>query len=223
MNLAFLLSLVTDAGDSGLLLPLALVGVALLWSFHSRRLALLLLRSVLVACLAIAALKIVFLSCAAHWVPGVLSPSGHACLSAVVYGTLGTVVAAGRSLPVRLAIGAAVLLAVAAIAVSRLTLGVHTLREVLIGLAVGFLAQAWFARAYARMEPLRIDARVFGVALTATVLVAFGVRLPAESFLRHAARRVAFSCAVQAQAPGAAWAQPARSSLPRSSAREAAV
>jgi membrane-associated phospholipid phosphatase len=184
----------TDAGDSGVLLPIALVGVGTLWFFHSRRLAWLLLRSVLVAGLLITTLKILFLSCAAHWATGLSSPSGHACLSAVVYGTLATLIASGRPAFLRVAIFVATAAFVAAICISRVTLGVHTWLEVVVGLSVGLVAQLWFAWSYARMAPLRIDLRTFGVALLVTLLVAFGVRLPAESLIRHMAKRLGEKC-----------------------------
>jgi len=187
-------SFFTDAGDSGVLLPIALVGVVTLWFFHSRRLAWLLLRSVLVAGLLITVLKILFLSCAAHWAAGLSSPSGHACLSAVVYGTLATLVSAGRPMPARVVIYVATAAFVAAICVSRVTLGVHTWLEVVVGLSVGLVAQLWFAWSYARMAPLRIDLKIFGAALLVTVLVAFGVRLPAESLIRHMAKRLGEKC-----------------------------
>ena len=219
-------SLITDAGDSGFLLPMALAGVAMLWVYHSRRLAWLLLRSVLLAAGLILVLKVLFLSCGGHWVPGLVSPSGHACLSAVVYGTLGTVLAAGRPPQVRRLIGIVAVGFIALIAVTRLTLAVHTPLEVLIGLGVGALAQWWFARSYARMEPIAVDLRRFGAALALTVVVAFGARLPAESFIRHVARRIAFSCesAARGAAPVAPAApQGARSRTRRSSASERAV
>ncbi len=199
---------ITDAGDSGVLLPIALVGVATLWLFHSRRLALLLLRSVVLAGAFIVALKLLFLSCGSHWQPGLTSPSGHACLSAVVYGTLGTVVAAGRPPAVRAAVALVVIAWVAVIALSRVYLGVHTMIEVLVGLAVGGAAQLWFAWSYARMKPLRIDLKVFSVALTATVLVAFGVRLPVESVIRHLAKRLGDRCDLVAAVPTAGPALP---------------
>jgi len=189
-----LASFLTDAGDSGVLLPIALVGVATLWFFQSRRVAWLLLRSVLVAGLFIAALKILFLSCAAHWATGLSSPSGHACLSAVVYGTMATLVASGRAPLVRALIYVLTALFVAAIGVSRVTLGVHTWIEVGVGLSVGLLAQSWFAWSYARTAPVRIDLKTFGAALAVTVLVAFGIRLPAESLIRHLARRLGEKC-----------------------------
>lgn len=189
-----LASFFTDAGDSGVLLPIALVGVATLWYFHSRRVAWLLLRSVMVAGVFITALKILFLSCAAHWATGLSSPSGHACLSAVVYGTVATLVAAGRAPLFRALVYILAAVFVAAIGVSRVTLGVHTWIEVGVGLSVGLAAQLWFAWSYARTEPVRIDLKTFGAALAVTVLLAFGIRLPAESLIRHLARRLGEKC-----------------------------
>jgi membrane-associated phospholipid phosphatase len=217
-----LASFFTDAGDSGVLLPIALVGVGTLWFFHSHRLAWLLMRSVLLAGVLITALKVLFLSCAAHWAAGLSSPSGHACLSAVVYGTLATLIAAGRPVAVRAAIYLGTALFVAAICVSRVTLGVHTWLEVGVGLGVGALAQVWFAWSYARMAPLRIDLKTFGAALMATLLVAFGIRLPAESLIRHLAKRLGEKCVAVAPAtPGAV--QPPLSSASTSSASNRAV
>lgn len=194
MDFASLIRLTTDAGDSGFLLPMSLAAAGMLWLFHSRRAAWLLLRSVVAGCAAIGALKLLFLSCGAHWIPGLVSPSGHACLSAVVYGSLGSVLAAGRPPRMRVLIGILVALFVSVIAVTRHTIGVHTWAEVLVGLAVGSAAWAWFAVSYARSDPVRVEARTFGLVLVATVLVTFGVRLPMESLIRHMARRIAFQC-----------------------------
>ncbi len=186
----------TDAGDSGVLLPMSLVCAATLWLFHSQRLAWLLLRSVILAGVVIAVLKVFFLSCGAHWQPGLISPSGHACLSAVVYGTMGTVASAGRPALVRAAITALVALLIGAITISRVALGIHTWTEVIVGLSVGILAQLLFAWSFARMQPPRVDLKTFGVALMTTVMVAFGIRIPAESFIRHIARHVGENCEI---------------------------
>jgi membrane-associated phospholipid phosphatase len=189
-----LTAIVTGIGDSGVLLPVALVSAGMLWLFQSRRAAWLLLRSVLLAGFVIAALKVFFLSCGAHWQPGLISPSGHACLSAAVFGTLGTVAAAGRPVLARVGIAAIVALFVGIIAISRVVVGVHTWTEVILGLAVGVAAQLWFAWSYSRMEPPSIDLKTFGLVLSATLLLAFGIRIPAESFIRHMAKRVGWSC-----------------------------
>ena len=194
-------SFLTNAGDAGFLLPVTIVSSAMFWRFHSRQLAWILLRSVGLAAVLIVALKMIFLSCGTQWQTGIQSPSGHACMSAAVYGCLATVVAAARAPRARAAVGALIVVLVGAIAASRVLLGVHTLAEVLIGLAIGAGAQQLFAWSYARMEPLQVNARTFGVAFAVTVLLAFGLRIPAESALRHVARRVGASCAADGPHP----------------------
>ncbi len=213
MLTASLSTLATDAGDSAALLPVALVSSALLWRLHSRRLAWLLLRSVVAAGAAIVLLKLLFLSCGLHWFAGFTSPSGHACMSAAVYGSLGMLLATGRPPWVRALLFAIVALVVATIAITRVRLGVHSWSEVLVGLAVGTAACAWFARSYARVEPVRVDGRVFGAAVLATVLLAFGARMPAESFLRHLAKRMGDACTFAAgHGPRSAAGAPAAGS-----------
>ncbi len=227
MLTASLTTLATDAGDSGVLLPVALVSGAMLWRLHSRRLAWMLLRSVALAGAVIAALKLLFLSCLLHGIPDLTSPSGHACMSVVVYGAVATLAARGRPRWLQALIAVVALLLVALIAATRLMLGVHSRTEVLVGLAVGAVALAWFARSYARVPPLRMDAAVFGVAVLATVLLAFGVRLPAESFLRHLAKRMGDVCALVADGsaapPAALLPQPERNTARTSSASARAV
>jgi len=194
VSLSSFSAFLTDAGDSGVLLPLAMISAGLLWLLHSGRAAWLLLRSVLLAAVLISLLKVLFLSCASHWQPELISPSGHACLSAAVFGSLGIVAAAGRPAVARAGIAIFVALLVGIIAVSRVLIGVHTWTEVLVGLAVGVCAQTLFAWSYLRTSPPRVDLKTFGVTLVATLLLAFGVRLPGESLLRHVARHIGENC-----------------------------
>ncbi len=184
----------TDAGDSGVLLPIALVSAILLWLSHSGRAAWLLLRSVLLAAALIAVLKVLFLSCAAHWRPDLISPSGHACLSTAVFGSLGIVAATGRGALTRVSIAVLVAALVGIIAISRVMIGVHTWTEVIVGLLVGAGALLLFAWSYAHTAPPSINLKTFGVTLLATLLLAFGIRLPGESVLRHVARRIGENC-----------------------------
>ncbi|HXW64736.1 MAG TPA: phosphatase PAP2 family protein [Burkholderiaceae bacterium] len=184
----------TGAGDSGVLLLLSLISAALIWLWHSGRAAWLLLRSVLLAVLVVTVLKVLFLSCAAHWQPDLVSPSGHACLSAAVFGSLGVVAAAGRGALARLVIALLVALAVAIIASSRVLIGVHTWTEVIVGLLVGVLALVLFAWSYTRSAPPRIELVTFGVTLLATMMLTFGIRLPGESIIRHVARNIGENC-----------------------------
>lgn len=193
----------TDAGDSGLLIPVIGVLAILMGIYHSPRLAFLLVRTMVLAGALIALAKLVFLSCGARWNLDLISPSGHTCLSVVTYGMIATLLGSGRSAPVRVLLACLAGVVIGAIAVTRLILQVHTVAEVLVGLGVGLLAYLSFLLPFARMEPLRIDLRVFGVALAATFLLALGIRLPAESMLRHFARHAAFSCAAPDRARAA--------------------
>lgn len=202
----------TDAGDSGVLLPVALISAILLWLSHSGRAAWLLLRSVLLAAVVIALLKVLFLSCGAHWRSDLVSPSGHACLSIAVFGSLGVVAATGRGVLARASTAVLVALLVGVIAISRVIIGVHTWTEVIVGLVVGASALLLFAWSYARTAPPSIDLKTFGITLLATLLVAFGIRLPGESVLRHIARHIGESCDIAglARPPSVPMALPAR-------------
>ena len=186
--------LITDAGDSGLLLPMAMAGAALLWLFESRRLAWLLLRSVFATGLAILMLKLLFLSCGVHWVAELQSPSGHACLAAVVYGCLGSILCFGRAPHIRWSIGLVAAALILAIALSRISLGVHTGAEVIVGLAVGGAGWWWFARSAGALDPPRVHWPRFAAGLGITLALAFGIRLPAESLIRHFARHFMGGC-----------------------------
>ena len=75
-------------------------------------------------------------------------PSGHAALSVVVYGFLAFLVSVGVSNPWRLVCGFSVAMLVAAIAFSRLYLGVHWMSDVLAGLGLGTAWVAALAVAY---------------------------------------------------------------------------
>ncbi len=129
---------ITDFGDSAVTLTLA--AMALVWlgvAAHARS-AFWIWGDGIAACgLIMAGLKLLFRSCGHHWIDQVTSPSGHTAMSAVVYG--GLVLLAGRGagrVPQALLL-LAVLALVAVIGVSRVVLNVHSLPEVLIGLAIG--------------------------------------------------------------------------------------
>jgi membrane-associated phospholipid phosphatase len=79
---------------------------------------------------------------------GLVKPSGHAALAAVVYGTIGFVY--GRHLPLgrRRAARALCLTLMAAVPAAMVALGVHSVSDVLVGGAVG-MAALGFSRALA--------------------------------------------------------------------------
>jgi membrane-associated phospholipid phosphatase len=73
---------------------------------------------------------------------GAAFPSGHATDAAAVWAALAVVLAAGRSLRARCAIGAAAVIVALVVAFSRVYLGVHWLTDVVAGLALGW---AWLS------------------------------------------------------------------------------
>ncbi|MFT3735291.1 MAG: phosphatase PAP2 family protein [Rhodocyclaceae bacterium] len=175
---------ITDFGDSGVTMPLALLLIALLWFAESRRAAWLLARA-LFACVALLmALKIVFLSCGHVFRLGVESPSGHACLTTFVYGAIATVVwAQPRPVLRRIAVLLAVVIIVS-VAITRVLLGAHTPQEVVLGCLAGALALAVFVQAYRKLAHPVIRIRQLAVLLGAAFVVSYGTVLPAEHYLR---------------------------------------
>jgi len=177
------LKLLTDFGDTAVLLPLSLVFFIWLLATHRAGTALVWLAIVLACNIVIGALKLYFLSCPAGDM--LRSPSGHTGFGILVYGSITLVLARAvrrrwlRRLVVALGAGL-----VAAIAISRLILGNHSLIEIAIGAAIGGASLAVFARLY---RPGSSRRRPFVVLAAVAVLVAFifhGQQLKAEGFLR---------------------------------------
>ncbi len=90
MNLPAALS---DAGDSAVLLPFALLLIAALWRYQSRAAATTLIVAMVVCGAVMIVLKTTLIACGQVWNAGVVSPSGHASMSATVYGALGIIAA----------------------------------------------------------------------------------------------------------------------------------
>jgi len=190
MTTAILMA-ITDLGDAALLLPVALLLALVLWTQQSAAAALSWLGALLAALSAIAALKLVGHTCrSALGVPSLVSPSGHATFAAMVYGATAIAVARHTAGPVRwLALlgGAGIVLAVAA---SRRLIGAHSSLEVLVGLMIGALGLALFARTYLRLPPASFRSRR-AAALAAVLALAavslHGERLHAEVLIRSIA------------------------------------
>lgn len=185
---------VTDAGDSAVVGPLVVVTSGVLWAFGSRRGAWLLVRAWLLAGLGIGTLKVLLLSCGLHWQPGLTSPSGHACMSVVAYGSLAAIFTAGKPLAARLLAGALAVLVIGAIAASRILLGAHTVIEVVVGLEVGVAALFTFLIPWREDVAARLDPRALAVAVFVTAVLLTGTHAPAESYIRHLARRLNGNC-----------------------------
>jgi membrane-associated phospholipid phosphatase len=182
----------SDFADLGLVLPLAGL-VALTLAALGRR------REALAWCLAIpgtlgamAALKVlVFVVIGPQAWAGLGNPSGHAASGTVVYGGLAALVA-GRSAP-RLPVGLLAGLASGLLfGFTRIELRVHSLADVLVGVAVG-LAGVLVLVQLAGSRPA--EARAAGMPVLAAVALAamltfHGHRLLAETELRAIAAQI---------------------------------
>ena len=144
---------ISEFGDAAVLIPSSALVLIYLLSLRAPRPALL-WASTLALCAAVTlALKIGFHACGAQLpLLDIRSPSGHASLSATFYGSCAVMAAGdkgGWTRRAALTAGAALVLAVAA---SRVYLHLHTVSEVVTGLAVGVACVTWFGWRY-RAQP----------------------------------------------------------------------
>jgi membrane-associated phospholipid phosphatase len=166
-----------------------LIGVMLLWLVlgRARRAAVWWIISVVLCVIFTSILKLSFYGC-----PDVLelnNPSGHASVSTLVYGAilLVTVTESNRGLQRTLLIGGSIGLIVG-IAASRLALHVHSVGEVALGIAIGALTLALFARSYLRCREKHMSLTPLYLAGGALVLAMYSRRmLDADTFLSHMA------------------------------------
>jgi hypothetical protein len=178
--LTHLMYRVTDFGDAAVVLAVA--AAACIWlCWRGRWRAATFWLVVVTGCVAsMVALKLAFYT-GDVTVTGVAlrNPSGHAALSAAVYGSLAWVVASQAAdwrRPTLLLLGA---LAVAAIAVSRRYLHVHSTSDVVAGLLVGaFWAALFIGLGRWRDVPAGRNPLPLLLLLSAVALAAHGSHLP---------------------------------------------
>jgi undecaprenyl-diphosphatase len=177
---------ITDLGDSAVTLPMAAVTIAILLVARRLRMALWWGGSIVASAAVIAGLKLVLTALAPHHhtLTGLTSPSGHAGISAIVYG--GFVLLIGPSLtPVRrllAQLGALVL--IMAIAVSRLVLHEHSIAETVVGLGIGFIALGVLRAGLARTPADRVPVVALSAAALAVVGLMHGTRWHTEHMIR---------------------------------------
>ncbi|HEX3882478.1 MAG TPA: phosphatase PAP2 family protein [Stellaceae bacterium] len=179
---------ITDLGDSAVTLPMAAVTILILLGLRRVGPAVLWGGSVVACALTIGVLKLILTAAASHHSPtGFSSPSGHAGMSAIVYG--GFVLLIGPSLaPAErwlARLGAVVL--IAAIAVSRIVLHEHSLAETAVGLGIGLAALTGLNAAFKRAPAQRVPAIWLCAAAVATILAMHGTRWRAEHMIRDLA------------------------------------
>src|SRR5260370_24920323 len=178
---------ICDLGATAVTVPLALVMLCSLAATRQPCLAIGWATAVLGCTGVISGLKLVLSTCGNLLAgAGLVSPSGHTAMSAVVYGGFAAVIGARLARPARAALIAGAAALIIAMPLSRLVLHVHTLIEVVVGLVVGLAALATIVSIAAiRRERLP----VLWLAATA-ILVAIlfhGERWPAERAIQHIA------------------------------------
>jgi membrane-associated phospholipid phosphatase len=182
----------SDFADLGLVLPLTTLVALTLGVLGRRREALAWGLAILGTLGAMAALKVlIFVVIGLQGWTGLGNPSGHAASGTVVYGGLAVLVA-GRLAP-RLPLGLlAGLAAGLLVGITRLELQVHSLADVLVGIAVGLGGVLVMVRL---AGPRPAGARAAGLPMVAAVALAVmltfhGHRLFAETKLREIAAQI---------------------------------
>jgi membrane-associated phospholipid phosphatase len=177
-----MMKFLTDFGDSAVLLPLS--AVVLIWLLATRSIgaAIWWIGVLVVFGAVIGGLKMLFFACPPA--VDVRSPSGHTGFSMLVYGGIAAIIAVERrSAWSRAAIMLATVALVVGIAISRITLHMHSRTETLIGFLIGAAAVAVFVFGYRRTTTNRrlMGPLLFAVVLTAAIF--HGARLNAETNL----------------------------------------
>lgn len=180
---------ITDCGDLALLVPLSLTLAIVLWRYQSRAAAFVWLQSFAFCMLVTLALKVAFLTCSQVWGLSMVSPSGHASMSSIVYGALSIVVALHMNRLRYLVVLLGAFL-IGAIAITRVSLGAHNQAEVEIGLAVGLVSVFIFYWRYVRMPRLNIKPSWAWIGATCILAGMYGAHLPVELYLRQFAHSV---------------------------------
>ncbi|MBV8525392.1 MAG: phosphatase PAP2 family protein, partial [Acetobacteraceae bacterium] len=175
------MTFLTDAADQAVLLPLMLAIAAILAARRWWRGLIAWVSCTLCVSALMLVLKLVFTVCGASLgFSHIRSPSGHTAAAAVVYGGL-LALGAGRLMAGLISAGLGLV-----IGITRVTLGMHTVEEVIIGGLVG-VAGAVALEYLAGTRPPRLRGWPLA-AVTLAVLIAFhGLHLHAEPVIHRAA------------------------------------
>jgi membrane-associated phospholipid phosphatase len=172
----------TDFGDSAVLLPLS--AVMLVWLLAAQRYRTAMWWAGALALLGIltGGLKVMFAACPPT--RALNSPSGHTGFSMLVYGALALLIASNRRTLGRALILLTAITFAAAIAISRVILGMHSIPETILGLAIGSACLALFAVGYDRREQRSGSLVALAVIVALTVGLLHGHRLNFEHDMR---------------------------------------
>jgi membrane-associated phospholipid phosphatase len=117
--------------------------------------------------------------------PDLHSPSGHTSLSTLVYGAVVLIAAADSRSSQRAVVIAVGVCFILGIAVSRVVLGMHSMREVALGLVIGTGALAIFGQSYLRHRPATAW-RGWYISLAGALILLFHGRCLRAEELLHA-------------------------------------
>jgi len=178
---------VTDFGDSSVTLTIAAFLLIYLLAQERWRAAGAWVVAVAACGVGMALLKIAFRSCVHDLASAEFtSASGHAAMSATVYGGFAMLLTVRPVVWHRFAIGALAIGLVAAIAVSRVILGMHQRAEVIAGLLIGIASVLLFRRLRGRDQtPLPVLGPIAGA--LALIALTHGERWPIEEYLTQLA------------------------------------
>lgn len=185
---------ITDFGDSAVAATLAIVLAAAFLATRNNAAALAMLLAFAIASFLIIVAKIAFYGCWFTPVASLRSPSGHAAISFAVYGTCVLILAASLKAIYRFALYLLAGAFIAMISVTRVTLGYHSMAEVLFGLAAGALTCAIVWALCLRRKPAMINHVLFVTITLIAIFMVHGIRLPAEAFIDSLAARLAHGC-----------------------------
>jgi membrane-associated phospholipid phosphatase len=181
---------ITDLGDSAVTLPMAAVTIAILLLGGRGRMALWWGGSIVASAAVIAVLKLLLTAAAPHYhsLAGLTSPSGHAGMSAVVYGGLALLIGPSLTRVWRVLARIGVLALIMAIALSRIVLHEHSIAETAVGLGVGFAALGGLRAGLGRALVEPVPVLVLCAAALAAVGVMHGTRWHTEPIIRALAK-----------------------------------
>jgi membrane-associated phospholipid phosphatase len=180
-------SFITDFGDTAVTVPLAALMLCFLVVAKKWRLALAWALAILGCAGMIGGLKLILDACGTSFATaGLASPSGHAAMSAVVYGGFAAVLGVNLAPAARAALIVCAAALIVAMPVSRVTLHIHTPTDAVVGLAVGLAAVAIIVAAVA-IHHERLPTLWLAGAAVALAMFFHGERWPAEREIHHLA------------------------------------
>jgi undecaprenyl-diphosphatase len=182
-------SAITDLGDLAVLAPIA--AIVIIWLAATMRWQALAAFALSVGvCLSVTVvLKLLFLSGTLS-LPGLHSPSGHASASIAIYGDLAVLTGLALRGWARLATLAATAALLGAIAISRVSLHVHSVADVVLGSTIGLVCIVLFLGLHRPQAMRRSELGCLCAAVAVTAILLHGRQFPSSTILAHLMREL---------------------------------